>query len=94
MVTAYIQLKGENKSLPLQDLSHKLAMLMALTRPSRSADLAQLDLSHRTYTLEGVIFLPITLSKQLRQQKHGTEFHFPSYPPRPAVVSSDHTEGV
>ena len=80
VVTAYIRSKGENKSLSLQDLSHKLTMLMALTRPSRSADLAQLDLSHRTYSVEGVTFQPTTLSKQSRQQKHGTEFYFPCYP--------------
>ena len=52
-------------------------MLMALTRPSRSADLAKLDLDHRTYSVDGVTFLPTALSKQSRQQKHGTEFHFP-----------------
>ena len=36
MVTAYIRTNGDNKLLSLQDLSHKLAMLMALIRPSRS----------------------------------------------------------
>ena len=44
------QIHGPNDRLPLQDLSHKLAMLMALTRPSRSADLANLDISRRTYS--------------------------------------------
>ena len=34
-------------------------MLMALTRPSMSADLANLDIIHRTYSQEGVTFLPI-----------------------------------
>ena len=80
IVTTYIRSIGENKSLSLQELSHKLTMLMALTRPSRSADLAQLDLSRRTYSVEGVTFQPTALSKQSRQQKHGTEFHFPCYP--------------
>ena len=80
MVTAYIRTNGDNKSLSLQDLSHKLAMLMALTRPSRSADLAKLDLQFRSYSVEGVIFQPNALSKQSRQQKHGTEFFFPCYP--------------
>ena len=32
-----------------------------------------------TYSLEGVTFLPAVLAKQSRQQKHGTEFFFPSY---------------
>ena len=52
-------------------------MLMALTRPSRSVDLAKLDLNH---TVDGVTFLPTVLAKQSRQQKQGTEFHFPGYP--------------
>ena len=54
-------------------------MLMALTRPSRSADLTKLDLSRRSYSVDGVTFLPIALSKQSSQQKHGTEFYFPQY---------------
>ena len=78
-VTSYIRSMGANNSLSLQRLTHKLAMLMALTRPSRSADLANLDLNHRTYSAEGVTFLPTVLSKQSRQRKHGTEFFFPSY---------------
>ena len=90
-VTNYIRSMGANNSLSLQNLSHKLAMLMALTRPSRSADLANLDLKHRTYSAEGATFFPTTLSKQSRQKKHGTEFFFPNYaPPMPSVG----TEGV
>ena len=50
LVTKYIKSLGPNNKLTLQNLSHKLAMLMALTRPSRSADRANLDLSHRTYS--------------------------------------------
>ena len=74
MVTAYLRASGDNKSLSLQDLSHKLTMLMALTRPPRSADLAKLDLQFRSYSVGGVTFKPTALSKQSRQQKHGTEF--------------------
>ena len=80
LVTNYFKSKGENKSLLLPDLTHKLAMLMALTRPSRSADLANLNLNRRSYSQEGVTFLPTELAKQSRQQKHGTEFFFPCYP--------------
>ena len=79
VVTSCIRSIGANNSLSLQNLSHKLAMLMALTRPSRSADLANLDLNHRTYSAEGVTFSPTTLSKQSQQKKHGTEFFFPKY---------------
>ena len=65
--------------MTLQDLSHKLAMLMALTRPSTSADLVSLDINRRTYSSEWVTFLLAVLAKQLQQQKHGMEFFFPSY---------------
>ena len=67
-------------NISLQDWSHKLAMLMALTRPSRLADLASLDLQSRSYSVEGVTFQPNALSKQSKQQKHGTEFFFSCYP--------------
>ena len=77
VVTTYIRASGNNTSLSLQDLSHKLAMLMALTRPSRSADVAKLDLQFRSYSVEGVTFQSNALSKQSRQQKHRTEFFFP-----------------
>ena len=43
IATSYIKTKGENQTLSLEYLSHKLAMLMAVTRPSRSADFAKLD---------------------------------------------------
>ena len=47
----YIDSLGESDALSLQSLSWKLAMILALTRPSRSADLAMLDLRYRRYTL-------------------------------------------
>ena len=79
VMTTYIRASGDNMSLYLQDLSHKLAMLMVLTRPSRLADLTKLDLHFRSYSIEGVTFQPSALSTQSRQQKYGTEF-FPCYP--------------
>ena len=45
-----------------------------------SADLAKLNLDRRSYSVEGVTFIPTELAKQSRQQKHGTEFFFPCYP--------------
>ena len=73
-------MKGDNTSLLLQDLTHKLAMLMVLTRLSRSVDLAKLSLDHKCYSSDGVTFLPTELAKQSRQLKHGMEFFFPCYP--------------
>ena len=55
---SYIETMGLNDKLSLQDLSYKVVMLLALTRPSRSADLAGLDLRFRRYLPEGVSFAP------------------------------------
>ena len=44
IVLNYIESLGESDSLSLQILTWKLAMILALTRPSRSADLVMLDL--------------------------------------------------
>ena len=52
-------------------------MLLALSRPSRSADLASLDLSHRVYKPDGVCFYPSALSKQSRQSSQIVHFFFP-----------------
>ena len=54
-------------------------MLLALTCPSRSADLSKLDMHFRTYTAKGVIFQPTHLSKQSRSSKPIREFFFPFY---------------
>ena len=66
------------KSLSLTDLTHKAVMLLALTRPSRSADLSQLNLIFRRYLHEGVSFQPTKLAKQSRQSKLLAEFSFPA----------------
>ena len=54
-------------------------MLLALTRPCRGADLAALDLDHRVFTPEGVVFQPVHLSKQSRPTHHSVEFFFPAF---------------
>ena len=69
----------------MKQLSWKTAMLMALTRPSRSADLSQLGLCGKQYKPEGVAFLPSSLAKQSRQGKPITEFFFPSFPHDPGL---------
>ena len=75
-VLNYLEGLGENKSLPLKLLSWKLTMLLALTWPSRSADLSNLDLSRRTYKPDGVCFYPNTLAKQSRQGSQIANFFF------------------
>ena len=54
-------------------------MLLALTRPCRGADLAELDLSNRSYIPEGVVFDPHHLSKQSRPSHHSVSFFFPKF---------------
>ena len=80
IVTAYLEALGANDKLHLDDLTHKTAMLMALTRPSRSADLSGLNLDQKRYSPEGVTFTPTKLAKQSRQTKKVTQFFFPSFP--------------
>ena len=70
---------GHSTSLSLQDLTIKTAMLLALTRPCRGADLAELDLSNRSYVPEGVVFQPCHLSKQSRPSHHSISFFFPRF---------------
>ena len=79
-VLCYLENIGPSSSLSLKYLSFKLTMLLALTRPSRSADLASLQLSHRRFSPEGVMFLPAALAKQSRQGKLLKEFFFLSFP--------------
>ena len=76
----YFETLGPSSSLSLKLLTFKLVMLMALTRPSRSANLASLQLDRRRYKPEGVVFLPATLAKQSSQGRVLREFFFPSFP--------------
>ena len=70
---------GENNKLTLQELTWKLAMLLCLTRPSRSSDLCGLDLNFRQYIPEGVTFQASSLAKQSRSAKPRAEFFFPAF---------------
>ena len=82
VVLDYLESLGQNDTLSLKHLSWKTAMLLALTRPSRSADLAQLEISRRQYKTDGVLFFPSGLAKQSRQ---GKEFFFPSFPANASI---------
>ena len=78
-VLAYLEGLGENSALPLQMITLKLVMLMALTRPTRAADLQQLDLRFRRYLPEGVKFQASGLAKQTRANKPIADFFFPGF---------------
>ena len=79
-VLNYLDSLGDNATLSLKQLTWKVAMLLALTRPSRSTDLSLLDIAARQYTPDGVTFLPSCLAKQSRQGKPLSEFFFPTFP--------------
>ena len=85
VVLDYLESLGQNDTLSLKHLSWKTAMLLALTRPSRSADLAQLEISRRQYKTDGVLFFPSGLAKQSRQGKVISEFFFPSFPTNASI---------
>ena len=76
---------GNNASLSLKQLSWKTAMLLALTRPARSADISQLDIRGKQYKPDGVVFIPASLAKQSRQGKPVATFFFPSFPSDTAI---------
>ena len=84
-VLDYLKRLGSNGSLSLKLLTLKTVMLLALTRPSRSADLFQLDLDARHFRPEGVEFLPKHLAKQARQGRPMASFFFPSFSEDPLL---------
>ena len=83
-----------NESLSPKFLAMKTTMLLALTHPSRSADLLQLSLLGRQYKPDGVLFLPRSLAKQFRQGKPVTSFFLSILSTWPSTVSSDNTKGL
>ena len=54
-------------------------MLLVLTCPSRSADLAKLNLSGYRFSPEGVVFTPSSLAKQSRPGREMKDFLFPRF---------------
>ena len=79
VVIEYLKTLGPNESLSLRMLTLKTTMLMALTRPSRAADLCSLDIQARSYVTNGVIFRATHLSKQSRASKPLADFFFPAF---------------
>ncbi|XP_065904039.1 uncharacterized protein [Dysidea avara] len=79
-VLNYLDSLGDNQLLSLKHLTWKVTMLLALSRPSRSADLSKLDISKRVYKPDGVCFYPNTLAKQSRSTSQISNFFFLSLP--------------
>ena len=78
VVIEYLKALGHNESLSLRMLTLKTTMLLALTRPSRAADLCSLDIQTRSFLAKGVIFRATHLSKQSRPSKPLSDFFLPS----------------
>ena len=68
-VPNYLDSLRDNDTLSLKQLTWKVAMLVALTKPSQSTDLSLLDIAARQYTPDGVTFLSSCLTKQSWQGK-------------------------
>lgn len=79
IVLKYLENLGDNQALSLKILTLKTAMLLALTRPSRSADLHSLDTQLIRSNPEGISFRPSKPPKQTKAAKIGQEFFFPKY---------------
>ena len=79
-VPAFLDGHTLDSSTPLKQLTLRTVMLLALTRPSRLADLAKLNLAGLRTTPEGAVFLPTALAKQSTANKAIKDFFFPRFP--------------
>ena len=78
-ITDFISALGDNLSLSLKQLTHKLCMLMALTCPERSSIMATLDIRFIHHYPEGVKFFLTTYRKRSHQGSLG-ESVYPAFP--------------
>ena len=81
VVTWLDSIDSSNEKLSLIDLSVKTVLLLALTRPMRSADLASLLVTNLKFLPEGAVFSPSCPSKQSRANKAMKDFFFPMFTP-------------
>ena len=70
---------GLEQNITLKQLTLRTVMLLALTRPSRSADLAKLNIKGYKNNPEGAVFTPTALAKQSRPGRDIKEFFFPKF---------------
>ena len=84
-VLDFMENLGESTSLPLKLLSWKTAFLLAITWPSRSVDLCQLDRHRKQCKQDGVAFIPGNLAKQSHWGTPIADFFFLSSPENPKL---------
>ena len=80
VVLDYITKLGENKDLPLKQLSFKLLMLMCLVSANRISELHALDLHFRYHKPNGVLFKLASLTKKRQTGAAPKECFFASFP--------------
>ena len=80
VVLDYITKLGENKDLPLKQLSFKLLMLMCLVSANRISELHALDLRFRYHKPNGVLFKLASLTKKRQTGAAPKECFFASFP--------------
>ena len=85
MVIQYLRRLGPNRELSLKRLTLKTIMLLALTKPSCSADLSRLDIRTRAYRSDSVVFRLVYLVKESRPSHPGADFFFPNFSEDPMV---------
>ena len=83
-VLQYLRKLPDNDSLSFKLLSHKLAMLMALSNADRCSDLTALDLRFRSFTDQGVKFVIPGLTKT-RRRRPPVEACYPKFMEDPRV---------
>jgi len=81
VVLQYLEGMGQSDALSLKQLTFKLTMLMCLTRPSRSADLASLQLDRRQYKPEGGRLLAFSISQAVFTGKDTARILFSIFSP-------------
>ena len=84
VVLSYLRDLPDNAALSFQALTHKLAMLMALTNADRCSDLAALDLSFHSFQDGGVKFTIPGLTKT-RRDGPPIEAFYPEFPIDPKL---------
>ena len=78
VVLSYLSSLPDNENLSFQILTHKVAMLMALSNADRCSDLAAVDLNFRSYRGEGVVFTIPGLTKS-RRSGPSLQAFYPSF---------------
>ena len=84
IVLDYTRTLQDNDRLPFQQLTHKLATLMALANADRCSDLAALDLSYHSAQGNGVLFTIPGLTKSRRKGPPLQAF-YTSFPEEPLL---------